>query len=68
MIKVEAAGLSCPEPVLLTKKAMQENPAEIQVTVDNNVSKENVKRFLESNGYAVQIDEAGEEIVLQGKK
>ena len=68
MIKVEAAGLSCPEPVLLTKKAIQDHPAEIQVTVDNNVSKENVKRFLEASGYTVEINESGEDIVLQGKK
>lgn len=68
MVKIDAAGLSCPEPVLLTKKAVQENPSEIQVTVDNNVSKENVKRFLESSGYAVKIDESGEDILVQGKK
>ena len=43
MKKVDAAGLSCPEPVILTKRAIEDQPKELEVTVDNNVSKENVK-------------------------
>ena len=68
MRKVDAAGLSCPEPVILTKKALADGPAEVEVTVDNNVSKENVKRFLESSGYKVTITEKDEDILLYGKK
>lgn len=68
MIKVDAAGLSCPEPVILTKNAIAANPSEVLVVVDNNVAKENVTRFLESNGYTVSVSEKGEELELHGKK
>ncbi len=68
MKKIDAAGLSCPEPVILTKRAIEDNPKEIEVKVDNNVSKENVKRFLESNGYKVTIQEKDEDILIYGKK
>ncbi len=68
MKKVDAAGLSCPEPVILTKRAIEDQPKELEVTVDNNVSKENVKRFLESSGYTVTIKEKDEDILINGKK
>ena len=68
MKKVDAAGLSCPEPVILTKRAIEDQPKELEVTVDNNVSKENVKRFLESSGYTVTIKEQDEDILINGKK
>lgn len=68
MKKVDAAGLSCPEPVILTKRAIEDQPKELEVTVDNNVSKENVKRFLESSGYTVTIKEKDEDIIINGKK
>lgn len=68
MKKVDAAGLSCPEPVILTKRAIEDQPKELEVIVDNNVSKENVKRFLESSGYTVTIKEKDEDIIINGKK
>ena len=43
-IIVDARGLSCPEPVVRTKKALLENAA-FTVLVDNETSKENVIRF-----------------------
>ncbi len=68
MKKIDAAGLSCPEPVLLTKRALADSPKELEILVDNNVSKENVKRFLESSGYSVSIKENNGDIVIHGKK
>ena len=44
MIEVDCRGLSCPEPVVRTKKALKDN-AEIDVIVDNRASLENVKRY-----------------------
>ena len=32
---VDARGLSCPEPVILTKQALASNEAEYQILVDN---------------------------------
>ncbi len=64
---VDARGLSCPHPVIMTKKALQEND-EITVIVDNPVSKDNVKRMGESLGCEVSIEEKNDGIYLFIKK
>ena len=35
MVIVDARGLSCPEPVVMTRKAMADQQAQYQVLVDN---------------------------------
>ncbi|AGT43426.1 sulfurtransferase TusA family protein [Treponema pedis] len=45
-IIVDTRGLSCPEPVVRTKKAFEKHSA-FDVLVDNETSKENVIRFCE---------------------
>lgn len=62
MIEVDVKGLSCPIPVVKTKKAMEENPkATISVLINSNVAKENVTRLAESKKYSVKVEEAGAE-------
>jgi selenium metabolism protein YedF len=56
--KIDCRGLACPQPVLETKKALEvPGTEEIFVLVDNPSSKENVKRFAESQGHQVIISE-----------
>jgi selenium metabolism protein YedF len=56
--KIDCRGLACPQPVLETKKALEAPGAdEILVRVDNLSSKENVRRFAESQGHQVSITE-----------
>lgn len=66
MIEIDVRGLSCPIPVVKTKKAIDGNPRElITVLVETAVSKENVSRLAESKGYSVQVEKvAGEEYRL----
>ena len=47
---VDTRDKPCPEPVLMTKNAL-ESPidSEITILVDNDISKENVIKFLTSN-------------------
>lgn len=56
MIEVDARGLSCPQPVLLAKKAMEKSNTSFSVIVDNETAKQNVKRFMDSNGYKIEIN------------
>ncbi len=58
---VDARGLSCPQPVLMTmdeiKKAGQ---GEITIMVDTETSKENVSRAAQSRGWRVkEVQEEG---------
>jgi selenium metabolism protein YedF len=49
---VDARGLPCPRPVVLTRKAMQEHAALLTI-VDNETSQHNVTRMAEKAGYTV---------------
>jgi len=64
---VDARGLSCPEPVVLTMKAVKDND-EVEILVDTNVSKENVRRFLEDKKYLVEVEEKTDYFILKGRK
>ena len=66
MIEVDVRGLSCPIPVVKTKKAIKENPtAVITVLVDNTASKENVSRLAKSEGYFVEIEQTRDGFCLR---
>lgn len=62
---IDARGRSCPEPVIMIKKAMASGEESYQMLVDNRVSVENVTRFAEHNGYAVETEKNGEEYILK---
>jgi tRNA 2-thiouridine synthesizing protein A len=65
MVEVDVRGFSCPIPVVRTRKAMEQNPKEIlTVLVETAISKENVSRLAESQGYSVKIDEVSGEYRL----
>ena len=52
---VDARGLSCPQPVLMTLGEIKKlGKGEIEVLVDTDTSKENVSRAAESQGWKVQ--------------
>ena len=63
MKRVDARGLSCPEPVIQTKNAMASKEAEYEVLVDNVVAKENVSRFVMHQGYQVNVEEQGDDFL-----
>jgi tRNA 2-thiouridine synthesizing protein A len=55
---VDARGLSCPQPVLLVLSKMKEKAGgEIEVIVDNEVSRENVGRAARSRGWEVRQEQ-----------
>ncbi len=61
MNKIDARGLSCPAPVLETKAAVESrHPRRIEVLLDNEPARQNVVRFLESQGYRTWVDLDGE--------
>ena len=68
--KVDARGLSCPQPVLMTLSKMKElGTGELEVLVDNEVSRENVSRAATSQGWQISdIKEQADEYCLVLKK
>ncbi|WP_307718825.1 sulfurtransferase TusA family protein [Desulfocucumis palustris] len=66
---VDARGLLCPEPVLLTKKVIDNlGGGVVRVMVDNNAAKENVTRLAENKGWGVEAALEGGEYILTLKK
>jgi selenium metabolism protein YedF len=55
---VDVKGLACPQPVINTKKALEEiEEGILTVIVDNVAARDNVRRFAESQSCTVKVEE-----------
>ena len=64
--KIDARGLSCPQPVVLAKKAIDKiGKGTIEILVDTVTSKENVSRLARSAGYQVSVEEKEGEFLMK---
>ena len=50
--------------MILTKKALENNPEGIVVLVDNKTAHENVSRFARNAGYQVRLEQEGPDFRL----
>lgn len=55
MEKVDVRGLSCPMPVIKTKKAIDQGAQELLVLGTSQVSKENVLKLAKSQDYQAEL-------------
>ena len=68
MITVNALGKTCPEPVTMTKAALEKGAEELEVLVDNPISATNVKRFLEGREFQVLLQDDDGRLKLTASK
>ena len=61
---VDARGLSCPQPVILARNAIQAGAFPIEVRVDTTTALENVRRMAERSGMQVAVEAVGNEFRL----
>lgn len=59
METIDARGLACPEPVMLTRELLSSCAAGGEVLVDNTCAVENISRFAKNNGYNIEVKEDG---------
>jgi tRNA 2-thiouridine synthesizing protein A len=65
MTEIDVRGLSCPIPVVKTKKAMDTNPKDVlTVLIETEVSKENVSRLASGRGYTIKEEKVSGEYRL----
>lgn len=64
MKELDARGLSCPEPVIMIRKAMASGEDDYTIIVDNLTSRENVTRYANHQGYQVAVKEENGEYRL----
>ena len=66
---VDARGLSCPQPVIMTVNAINKaGKGELTVLVDTDTAKENVSRAVNAQGWSVleiEPDNSGYKIKIQ---
>ncbi len=61
---VDARGLPCPQPVLLTRDALRESDT-VMTIVDSDTARHNVTRMAEKAGYTVQAEEREDGVYLR---
>lgn len=60
--KIDARGLMCPKPVIMTKKKLEEiGTGSVTTIVDNEASKENLSKLAESMGLEFKVNEISKE-------
>lgn len=64
MVEVDARGLSCPEPIILTAEALKKEKGPIKVLVSEPVQKENVVKYAKSQGKKSTAKEVGDEFEI----
>ncbi|MFC1974599.1 sulfurtransferase TusA family protein [Chloroflexota bacterium] len=58
---VDARGLSCPQPAMLARQALQKlAKGTIEVLVDTSTARENVSRIAGNLGWGVTVEEQSE--------
>ena len=67
--EIDCRGLACPAPVLQAKQEIEnDHPDVIKVIVDDEASKQNVSRFMESQNLKVSVKKDGDDFHVIGKR
>ena len=62
---VDARGLSCPRPVVLTRNKMKEmEKGTFEVLVETGTSRDNISRLARHEGWDIRVKEEGDEFRL----
>lgn len=61
---IDTSGLSCPQPVLLVKQAMEAGNKDLDIIVDTEVARENVGKYLKKAGLEYREEEDGRQYHL----
>lgn len=64
--QIDARGLSCPQPVIMTKKALDQiATGEIITIVDNESAKENIITLAENSNYGVGVEKRDKDYYIR---
>ena len=65
--EIDARGLACPQPVVLAKNKMKDC-SEIEIIVDNETARENIKRLASTAGWSYKDSVSGDSFKILLKK
>ena len=67
--KIDARGLSCPQPVILTKRKIETmGQGTFEILVDTETSRENISRLAQQTGWNVEVKRVDDDYCLILKK
>ena len=64
MYEVDARGLSCPQPLMMTNDAIKTQDGPIKVLVSEPHQRTNVEKFAKDKGKKVTVTEVGSEFEI----
>ncbi|MBQ4558794.1 MAG: sulfurtransferase TusA family protein [Tyzzerella sp.] len=64
MFEVDARGLSCPQPLMMTNDAIKSQEGPIKVLVSEPHQRTNVEKFAKDKGKKVTVNEVGSEFEI----
>jgi tRNA 2-thiouridine synthesizing protein A len=62
--QIDARGVSCPQPVIMTKKALEQNQGDVEILVDNSTARNNVERFVKGANLKSEMRELDGEYTI----
>lgn len=65
---IDARDLACPEPVIMTKKAMDGGLNNLTTIVNQDAALENVSRLARSQGYNIDVEQVGSDFHIHMNK
>ncbi len=65
---IDARGLSCPQPVVLVRKAISEGLTSFEIMVGSEVARENVLRTLKNSGMKADVRNVGDDFIINAVK
>ena len=67
--KIDARGLSCPQPVILTNRKIQEmRKGVFEILVDSDTSRENISRLARQTGWNIEVKRENDDYCLVLRK
>jgi len=67
--RIDARGLSCPQPVILTSRKIKEmGKGVFEILVDTDTSRENISRLAHQSGWQVEVNRVDEDYRLVLRK
>lgn len=59
MVRIDAKGLSCPQPLMMVQEALKKNPGEqVVVEVDSASPRDNILRLARRKKLSASVEEA----------
>jgi selenium metabolism protein YedF len=55
MQTIDVRGIDCPQPIILTREALEKNLLPLLILVDNDIPRKNLTTYLTESGYMVSL-------------